>query len=927
MNPRHLTCSVVGGLVALLCLAAPAMAQNANVWYVDDDAPPGGSGDSWESPFTFLSEALLFAEHGDTILVAQGTYYPDRDSKYPTGSGFREQSFDFLGSVALFGGYAGYDAPDPDIRDLELYPTILSGEINTPAREDNTYHVVYCGSESSPLIDGVTITGGYTGYLMDGPFGMNGAGIYVEFSAPTFVNCIIENNHTAAGITDKLAGLYHTGGNGAGLYSEYGDVVLLNCIFRDNHTGNGADGECWDIAWPGTAGGNGAGLYFTYSDAQLINCTIVNNTTGDGGAGGFCDYEPGECSPGADGGSGAGLFFDESWAMLTSCLIAGNIAGNGGAGISDDDVECLGGAGGSGGGIRALESPIVLQSCTIADNTAGQAGSGPAGADPGYAGGLFAVGEGAPYLDGCIFWGNVSSVGTPREAQFLGIIDTISYSCIQGWDDSVPGSGNIGDDPLFVAPGSEYHITIASPCLNAGNPEYEPYEGETDIDGEDRVANGRIDIGADELAFDDCNENGIPDEIDIASGFSQDCNENGVPDECDIAEGASADINENGVPDECETDCNENGIPDEWEISQGFALDCNENGVPDECDIAEGASADINENGIPDECETDCNENGIPDEWEISQGLSPDCNENGVPDECDIAAGTSADINENGVPDECETDCNENGIPDEWEISQGFALDCNENGVPDECDIADGTSADINENGVPDECETDCNENGIPDCWEILQGFAPDCNNNGIPDECDIASGFSADCNENGIPDECDIASGDSEDCNENGIPDECELDSDGDGIIDDCDNCPDVFNPDQADSDNNGIGDACDEPAGRPEPPASCLMRCLIAVADGAIAPELEAECDCVAILGSLADGLDGRLSGFEFPDAADQPGRSVADITGVDTDDTGADAPAVPVTGLCPATATLMLALSLAGICHGRRRTRQPG
>jgi hypothetical protein len=772
MNPRHLTCSVLGALVALLCLAAPTMAQS--VWYVDDDAPLGGSGDSWASPFTFLSEALLFAEHGDTILVAQGTYYPDRDSKFPTGSGFREQSFDFLGSVALFGGYAGYGAPDPDIRDVELYPTILSGEINTPAREDNTYHVVYCGSESSPLIDGVTITGGYTGYLMDGPFGMNGAGIYVEFSDPTFVNCIIENNHTAAGITDKLAGLYHTGGNGAGLYAEYGDVVLQNCIFRDNHTGNGADGECWDIAWPGTAGGDGAGLYFTYSDAQLMNCTIVNNTTGHGGAGGFCDYEPGECSPGASGGSGAGLYLDESWAMLTSCLIAGNVAGNGGAGVIDDDVECVGGAGGSGGGISAAWSSVVLQNCTIADNAAGQAGPGPAGADPGYAGGLFAVGEGAPYLDGCIFWGNMSGIGTPREAQFFGTIATISYSCIQGWDDSVPGSGNIGDDPLFVAPDSDYHITLASPCLNTGNPDYEPYEGETDIDGEDRVANGRIDIGADELAYEDCNENGIPDEIDIAWGFSQDCNENGVPDECDIADGTSADINENGVPDECETDCNDNGIPDECDISQGLALDCNENGVPD---------------------------------------------------------------------------------------------------------------------------------------------------------ECDIASGFSADCNENDIPDECDIASGNSQDCNDNSIPDECELDSDGDGIIDDCDNCPDVFNPDQADGDNNGIGDACDEPAGRPEPPASCLMRCLIAVADGQIAPELEAECDCVAILGSLADGLDGRLSGFEFPDAADQPGRSVADITGDDTDDTGADAPAVPVTGLCPATATLMLALSLAGICHGRRRMRQPG
>lgn len=36
--------------------------------------------------------------------------------------------------------------------------------------------------------------------------------------------------------------------------------------------------------------------------------------------------------------------------------------------------------------------------------------------------------------------------------------------------------------------------------------------------------------------------------------------------------------------------------------------------------------------------------------------------------------------------------------------------------------------------------------------------------------------------------------------------------DRDHDGIPDFRDNCPDVYNPDQADSDHNGIGDACDE-------------------------------------------------------------------------------------------------------------------
>ena len=49
------------------------------------------------------------------------------------------------------------------------------------------------------------------------------------------------------------------------------------------------------------------------------------------------------------------------------------------------------------------------------------------------------------------------------------------------------------------------------------------------------------------------------------------------------------------------------------------------------------------------------------------------------------------------------------------------------------------------------------------------------------------------------------------EDCNNNDIPDIEETDSDGDGLIDDCDNCADVHNPDQADGDGDGVGNACD--------------------------------------------------------------------------------------------------------------------
>lgn len=36
--------------------------------------------------------------------------------------------------------------------------------------------------------------------------------------------------------------------------------------------------------------------------------------------------------------------------------------------------------------------------------------------------------------------------------------------------------------------------------------------------------------------------------------------------------------------------------------------------------------------------------------------------------------------------------------------------------------------------------------------------------------------------------------------------------DSDGDGLPDECDNCPEHYNPNQTDSDGNGIADACEQ-------------------------------------------------------------------------------------------------------------------
>ncbi|MCK4342732.1 MAG: hypothetical protein KAY37_13525 [Phycisphaerae bacterium] len=105
------------------------------------------------------------------------------------------------------------------------------------------------------------------------------------------------------------------------------------------------------------------------------------------------------------------------------------------------------------------------------------------------------------------------------------------------------------------------------PLVLHGDPLPPPYEDHwfctfSDIDVNDEgqvIFEADIDYGGDPrgvyittVQLADCNENGIPDQCDVGSGFSEDCNTNGIPDECDIAEGTSLDVNGNGIPDECD---------------------------------------------------------------------------------------------------------------------------------------------------------------------------------------------------------------------------------------------------------------------------------------------------------------------------------------------------------------------------------------
>ena len=71
----------------------------------------------------------------------------------------------------------------------------------------------------------------------------------------------------------------------------------------------------------------------------------------------------------------------------------------------------------------------------------------------------------------------------------------------------VDAYGNFSKPPRFVRQASEpgvydgdYHLRNESPCINAGDPNYVAWEGQTDWDGQGRIMSGSVDIGIDEVA-------------------------------------------------------------------------------------------------------------------------------------------------------------------------------------------------------------------------------------------------------------------------------------------------------------------------------------------------------------------------------------------------------------------------------------------
>ncbi len=179
----------------------------------------------------------------------------------------------------------------------------------------------------------------------------------------------------------------------------------------------------------------------------------------------------------------------------------------------------------NGGGIACYNSSPVIRNNLLIENTAtGEYGGGAiyifglssnpivAGnticsnnASSGNGGGIYVEGGNAT-IRNCIFWQNRDDLWN-CQATYSDVTDLSADS----------GTGNISADPAFIQTinpdASDYHrLSSDSPCINTGDSSYIPAIGETDIDGESRITDTRIDIGADELT------DAIPPDTQISVG-------------------------------------------------------------------------------------------------------------------------------------------------------------------------------------------------------------------------------------------------------------------------------------------------------------------------------------------------------------------------------------------------------------------------
>jgi parallel beta-helix repeat protein len=404
-----------------------------------------------------IQEAINAAANGDTLLVAAGTYYERINFK---GKAILVKSSDGPAVTVIYGN------------DIDTVVKFINGE----------------GLDS--ILEGFTVTKGKA---------LQGAGIYCDQTSPTIRHNIITENGTSG---------IHIDGYGGGIFSVNGSPNIHDNVISKNNIFS-----LFGVAY-------GGGAYVFGGTPVVRRNTIVENSGGTWGGGLFCSgtvLVEGNIIARNNSHYGSGIY------TTGYCDIIGNVV------EYNEDYSST--TFGYGGGIMAAGYSPNIEGNLVRNNQAHN-----------YGGGIFITNTIDATVTNNTVFGNttdsVASIGggglyigsgstvtaanniirnnwaTDGAQIFLNGNyghDTLSirFSNVEGGQAGVftaPDStlnwqdGMIDQDPLFVDPSSPHddlHLFHDSPCRDSGD--NSAVTALEDFEGDPRIAQGTVDMGADEF--------------------------------------------------------------------------------------------------------------------------------------------------------------------------------------------------------------------------------------------------------------------------------------------------------------------------------------------------------------------------------------------------------------------------------------------
>lgn len=451
-----------------LCWDGPTAHASGMIIYVKEGGSGSKNGSSWANAYDDLQKAIDSAPSGSQIWIAKGTYYPTREEEKGDPS---TRTFFMKAGVSIYGGFAGSEGVDYDIRDrdFETNETILDGN-------DEVYCVVTFWNipDESITLDGVTITGAHNNRTPS----RAGGGLLLHYSSPTIRNVVIRDNYSKD--------------YGAGVFSHGGSPTIENVQIHDNHSYLGAGG-IHSAQTPVTLKnvdiynnqGNSSGGATVYGSSSVNDVRIYNNTTShtnggltivNGQNGTFTNLKiyNNTCLQYCRGNA---IFFDQAKDIkLFNVLIHGH------SGVAPS--------------LLLVDSRVDLVNATIIRE------------DP-------RLGAAVQSLNPSIF--NISNSMIWNTPSFMSGTVNVSHSIVQGsggsgaWKSGygVNKGGNLDIDPQFVNPSEgDFRIQVDSPAVDWGDDSKNSLS--IDLAGNPRKV-GTIDLGAYEVRSEDFVQAAIAD--------------------------------------------------------------------------------------------------------------------------------------------------------------------------------------------------------------------------------------------------------------------------------------------------------------------------------------------------------------------------------------------------------------------------------